>query len=330
MRVLVTGGAGFIGSHLVEQLLKKKKIKKVVLIDFFEDGSKKNIIHLLKNKKLTVVKKNINKIKKNDINFKNIDCVFHLAAIADIVPSINNPKPYCETNIMGTINILEAMRYNKVKKIIYTASSSCFGIPKKYPTDEFSKIDTRYPYAFSKHVGELTIQHWARVYKIDYVSLRLFNVFGTRSRTTGSYGAVMGVFLRQKLSNKNLTVVGDGKQKRDFIDVRDVVTALIKSMYLKNKKNVILNIGSSKPIRIIDLVMLLSTKYINIPKRPGEPSITHAKILRARRLLNWSPKIKFREGIKELVQNIEYWREAPLWTKSNIKKETKNWFKYLK
>ena len=284
----------------------------------------------MKNKKLTVVKKNINKIKKNDINFKNIDCVFHLAAIADIVPSINNPKPYCETNIMGTINILEAMRYNKVKKIIYTASSSCFGIPKKYPTDEFSKIDTRYPYAFSKHVGELTIQHWARVYKIDYVSLRLFNVFGTRSRTTGSYGAVMGVFLRQKLSNKNLTVVGDGKQKRDFIDVRDVVTALIKSMYLKNKKNVILNIGSSKPIRIIDLVMLLSTKYINIPKRPGEPSITHAKILRARRLLNWSPKIKFREGIKELVQNIEYWREAPLWTKSNIKKETKNWFKYLK
>lgn len=330
MRVLVTGGAGFIGSHLVEQLLKKKNIKKVVLIDFFEDGSKKNIIHLLKNKKLKVVKKNINKIKKNDINFKNIDCVFHLAAIADIVPSIDNPKPYCETNIMGTINILEAMRYNKVKKIIYTASSSCFGIPKKYPTDEFDKIDTRYPYAFSKYIGELTIQHWARVYKIDYVSLRLFNVFGTRSRTTGSYGAVMGVFLRQKLSNKNLTVVGDGKQKRDFIDVRDVVTALIKSMYLKNKKNVVLNIGYSKPIRIIDLVKLLSTKYINIPKRPGEPSITHAKILRARKILNWSPKIKFEEGIKELVKNIEYWREAPLWTKSNIKKETKNWFKYLK
>ena len=138
---------------------------------------KKNIVHLLKNKKLKVVKKNINKIKKNDKNFKNVKCVFHLAAIADIVPSIDNPKPYCETNIMGTINVLEAMRYNKVKKIIYTASSSCFGIPKKFPTDEFSEIDTRYPYAFSKYIGELTIQHWARVYKIDYVSLRLFNVF---------------------------------------------------------------------------------------------------------------------------------------------------------
>ena len=330
MKILVTGGAGFIGSHLVEQLLKQKKIKKVVLIDFFEDGSKKNIIHLIDNKKLKIVRKNINNIKKNDINFKNIDCVFHLAAIADIVPSIDDPKPYCETNIMGTIKILEAMRYNKVKKIVYTASSSCFGMPKYFPTGELEKIDTRYPYAFSKYIGELTIQHWARVYKINYISLRLFNVFGTRSRTTGSYGAVMGVFLRQKLSNKNLTVVGNGQQKRDFIDVRDVVSALIKSMYLKSKKNLVLNIGSSKPIKIIDLVKILSNKYINIPQRPGEPKITYAKITKAKRILKWTPKIKFKDGVKELVKNIDYWREAPLWTKSTIKKETKSWFKFLK
>lgn len=330
MKIIVTGGAGFIGSHLVEQLLKEKKIKKVVLIDFFEDGSKKNIVHLLRNKKLQIVKKNIINIKKNDKSFKNAHCVFHLAAIADIVPSIDNPKPYCETNIMGTINILEAMRYNNVKKIVYTASSSCYGIPNKYPTDESAKIDTRYPYAFSKYVGELTLEHWARVYKINYISLRLFNVFGTRSRTTGSYGAVMGVFLRQKLSNKSLTVVGNGTQKRDFIDVRDVVKSLIKSMFLKTNKNYILNIGSSKPIKIIDLVKLLSKKYINIPKRPGEPTITFAKIAKANRILKWSPKIKFKNGIKELVENIEYWKDAPLWTKANIKKETKNWFKFLK
>ena len=330
MKIIVTGGAGFIGSHLVEQLLKEKKIKKVVLIDFFEDGSKKNIVHLLRNKKLQIVKKNIINIKKNDKSFKNAHCVFHLAAIADIVPSIDNPKPYCETNIMGTINILEAMRYNNVKKIVYTASSSCYGIPNKYPTDESAKIDTRYPYAFSKYVGELTLEHWARVYKINYISLRLFNVFGTRSRTTGSYGAVMGVFLRQKLSNKSLTVVGNGTQKRDFIDVRDVVKSLIKSMFLKTNKNYILNIGSSKPIKIIELVKLLSKKYINIPKRPGEPTITFAKIAKANRILKWSPKIKFKNGIKELVENIEYWKDAPLWTKANIKKETKNWFKFLK
>ncbi len=330
MNILVTGGAGFIGSHLIERLLNEKKIKKVVLIDFFEDGSKKNIKHFVNNKKLKVVKKNINKINKKDKNFRNIDCVFHMAAIADIVPSIDNPMPYCNTNIMGTIKVLEAMRYNKVKKIIYTASSSCFGIPKKYPTNEREKIDTRYPYAFSKYIGELTIKHWARVYKLNYISLRLFNVFGTRSRTTGSYGAVMGVFLKQVLSKKSLTVVGDGQQKRDFIDVRDVVSALIKALYLKSKKNYVLNIGSSKPVKIIDLVKLLSKNYIFIPKRPGEPNITYANIDKSKKILKWKPKIKFESGLQKLVDNIDYWKNAPLWSKSSIKKETKNWFKFLK
>ena len=253
-----------------------------------------------------------------------------MAAIADIVPSIDNPMPYCNTNIMGTIKVLEAMRYNKVKKIIYTASSSCFGIPKKYPTNEREKIDTRYPYAFSKYIGELTIKHWARVYKLNYISLRLFNVFGTRSRTTGSYGAVMGVFLKQVLSKKSLTVVGDGQQKRDFIDVRDVVSALIKALYLKSKKNYVLNIGSSKPVKIIDLVKLLSKNYIFIPKRPGEPNITYANIDKSKKILKWKPKIKFESGLQKLVDNIDYWKNAPLWSKSSIKKETKNWFKFLK
>lgn len=330
MNILVTGGAGFIGSHLVERLLKEKKIKKVILIDFFEDGSKKNISHILKNKKLKIVKQNINKINYYDKNFKKIDCVFHLAAIADIVPSINNPKPYCETNIMGTINILEAMRFNKINKIIYTASSSCYGIPDKYPTDEKCKIDTRYPYAFSKYIGEQVISHWSKVYKMNYISLRLFNVFGTRSRTTGSYGAVMGVFLKQKLSNYKLTVVGDGQQKRDFVEVNDVVDALMKSLYLKSKKNYIFNIGSSKPIKILQLVKLIGSKYINIPKRPGEPDATHANIKKAKKILKWHPRITFKQGMKNLLKNINYWREAPLWTRQKIKQQTKDWFKFLK
>jgi UDP-glucose 4-epimerase len=330
MKILVTGGAGFIGSHLVEKLLQETKVKKVVLVDFFEDGSRKNIAHLINNKKLKVVKKDINKIKKNDNNFKNISCVFHLAAIADIVPSINNPKLYCETNFMGTINILEAMRFNGIKKIIYTASSSCYGIPEKYPTSELDSIDTRYPYAFSKYIGELAIAHWARVYKINFVSLRLFNVFGTRSRTTGSYGAVMGIFLKQKLMKRSLTIVGNGQQKRDFINVRDVVAALIKAMNLKSKKNHILNIGSSNPKKIIDLVKLLSSKYTNIPRRPGEPQITFANILKAKKILNWKPRISFKDGIKELLDNINYWKEAPLWDREKIKKATKVWFQYLR
>ena len=165
---------------------------------------------------------------------------------------------------------------------------------------------------------------------MNYISLRLFNVFGTRSRTTGSYGAVMGVFLKQKLSNYKLTVVGDGQQKRDFIEVNDVVDALMKSLYLKSKKNYIFNIGSSKPIKILQLVKLIGSKYINIPKRPGEPDATHANIKKAKKILKWHPRITFKQGMKNLLKNINYWREAPLWTRQKIKQQTKDWFKFLK
>ena len=329
MKVIITGGAGFIGSHLADELIKKNNIKKIVIIDDFKDGTKKNISHLYKSKKIIIVKKDINKIKINDIHFRNCTYIFHLAAVADIVPSIINPVEYCETNIMGTIKILEAMRHNNIKKIIYAASSSCYGIPKKYPTSENEKINTQYPYAFSKNIGEQAILHWSKVYGIKYTSLRLFNVFGTRSRTTGAYGAVMGVFLKQKLADKPLTVVGDGKQKRDFIYVSDVCKAFVKSMS-KITNNKIINIGASKPQSINYLVSLISKKKINIPKRPGEPFITHANISRAKKILRWKPQYSFESGMKILLKNIFYWKDAPLWNKKNIHKETKNWFKYLK
>ncbi len=329
MKVIITGGAGFIGSHLADELIKKNSVKKIVIIDDFKDGTKKNISHLYKSKKIIIVKKDINKIKINDIHFRNCNYIFHLAAVADIVPSIINPIEYCETNIMGTIKILEAMRHNNIEKIIYAASSSCYGIPKKYPTSENEKINTQYPYAFSKNIGEQAILHWSKVYGIKYTSLRLFNVFGTRSRTTGAYGAVMGVFLKQKLADKPLTVVGDGKQKRDFIYVSDVCKAFVKSMS-KITNNKIINIGASKPQSINYLVSLISKKKINIPKRPGEPFITHANISRAKKILRWKPQYSFESGMKLLLKNIFYWKDAPLWNKKNIHKETKNWFKYLK
>ncbi len=329
MNLIVTGGAGFIGSHLVEKLTLEKKVKKIIILDNFEDGSYKNIKDIKNNKKVFIKRKDINKIKTNDKIFRKVNTVIHLAAIADVVPSIENPKEYCQTNIMGTMNILEAMRANKIKRIIYSASSSCYGIPSKYPTDEKTKIDTKYPYAFSKHIGELFIKHWSKIYNINYISLRLFNVYGTRSRTTGAYGAVMGVFLKQKLSNKPLTLVGSGNQSRDFIYVTDVCDAIIKSIYTK-KKNLVLNIGNSKPKKIIDLVKILSNKYIKIPNRPGEPKITHANINLAKKKLKWKPKIEFKIGMNKLLNNINYWKEAPLWTPQKIKYSTKLWFKYLK
>jgi len=328
-KVIVTGGAGFIGSHLIESLIKEDNISKIIIIDNFKDGNLKNINSFKKNYKIKIIKKDINTIKNNDKNFKNIDCVFHLAAIADIVPSIIKPLEYCYTNIIGTIRILEAIRYNKINRIIFSASSSCYGIPKKYPTDELAKIDPQYPYAFSKYLGEQAIIHWSKIYKINYISLRLFNVYGTRSRTTGAYGAVMGVFLKQKLSNKPLTVVGSGLQKRDFVNVKDVCSAFVEAFKSK-KKNKIYNIGSSKPKSIMELAKLLKSKITYMPKRPGEPFKTFANIIKVKKELNWKPRISFVDGIQELLKNINYWKNAPLWNKSKIVNATKEWFKYLK
>ena len=329
MKILITGGAGFIGSHFVDLVIKKKEVKKIVVIDNLEDGSLRNLSKALKSRKLKFVKADIrdfNKIKKL---FKNIDKVVHFAALSDVVPSIVEPKLYMDNNINGTINILEAMKINKVKKIVYAASSSCYGIPNKFPTNENSPLDPRYPYAMSKLVCEEIIEHWSKVYGFDFLSLRLFNVYGTRSRTNSAYGAALGVFLKQKLSNHPYTVIGNGKQKRDFIYVEDVVKAFYSSSK-KSVKNKILNIGSGNPRSILDMLKILKGKKIFIPKRPGEPDITHANISAAKRILKWKPNILLEIGLDSVLKNIFYWNKAPLWTKSKIKTATKNWFKYLK
>ncbi len=329
MKILITGGAGFIGSHLTDYLISKKKIKKIIVLDNIKDGSLKNLKNSLKSKKFSFFKSDIRNYKKIEKYFKKVDVVFHLAALSDVVPSIEEPLEYLDTNIMGTVNILEAMRKNKVKKIIYAASSSCYGIPKNFPTDEKTLINLMYPYSFSKNIGEQTIQHWSKIYKIDFVSLRLFNVYGIRSRSNSSYGAALGVFLKQKLSNHPFTVIGNGKQKRDFIYVSDVVNAFYLSIN-KKVKNKILNIGSNKPRSILEMVKILKGEKIFIPKRPGEPDFTNANISKAKKVLGWKPIISLETGLKKVLENIFYWNNAPLWTKHKIKLATKNWFKYLK
>ena len=329
MRLIVTGGAGFIGSHLCDLLVKKKNIQKIIVIDYLQDGTKKNLNNALKSKKIILFKYDIRNKKKILPLFKGVDVVIHLAALSDIVPSITDPENYLSTNIVGTMNVLESMRFYNVKKIIYAASSSCYGIPKKYPTKENESIDTRYPYAFSKNIGEQLIQHWSKVYNINYISLRLFNVYGSRSRTHGAYGAALGIFLRQKISGKAYTIVGDGKQKRDFVYVSDVCNAFFQSIISK-KRNLILNIGYGKPHSVNYLTKLLGGPKIFIPKRPSEPDITHADIKRAIKFIKWRPKITLEEGIDIVVKNIDYWKKAPLWTPKKISKATKNWFKYLK
>ena len=324
MNVIVLGGAGFIGSHLAEYLLKKKYSVKI--IDNLSTGRIENIYHL--KKKLKFIKADISKKGNWEKEFKNIDYVFHLAALADIVPSIDNPEKYYRSNVTGTLNVLQAIKKFKVKKLIYSASSSCYGIPKKYPTKETEKINPIFPYAVTKYLGEQLIVYWSKIYNINYISLRLFNVYGPRSRTSGTYGAMFGVFLAQKLSNKPYTMVGNGNQSRDFTYVSDVVEAfeMVAKSTLKNK---IFNIGSNKTIKVKTIIKYLKGDYVKIPKRPGEPDITFADIKKIKKELKWKPKVDIEKGIKIMLKNIHYWNKAPVWTVKSINKATKNWFKYL-
>lgn len=260
--------------------------------------------------------------------FRGIDWVFHLAARADIVPSIVEPRVYHKANVDGTINVLEAARLNKVKRFIYAASASCYGIPKIFPTKETAEISPQYPYALTKFLGEQYVLHWGKVYKLPVVSLRLFNVYGPRSRTTGVYGAVFGTFLAQKLAGIPYTVVGDGMQTRDFIFVTDVVSAMMLSAKSKIS-NEVLNVGSGRTYSINSLVKLLGGEVTYIPRRPGEPDCTLSDISKIKKKLKWAPKVSFGEGVKILLRNINYWKKAPVWTPSKIMKTTREWFKYL-
>lgn len=325
MKIIVTGGAGFIGSHLIERLLKK--FNNIVVIDNLSNGKVENLSHI-KNK-IKIVKSDLSKLGKWTNEFKQADIVFHLAALADIVPSINEPDTYFYSNVNSTLNVLMTMKKYNVRKIIYTASSSCYGIPDKFPTNEKQLIKPQYPYALTKWLAEEMIIHWSKVYKIDFTSFRLFNVYGPRSRTSGTYGAVFGVFLAQKLNNLPFTIVGDGNQKRDFTYVLDVVNALYCGIN-KKAKNKIYNVGSGKTVSINKITKLLKGKKIYIPKRPGEPDITHADIKKIKTELNWYPKIDINRGIKIMLKNIDYWSNAPTWTAKKIERSTKNWFKYLK
>lgn len=325
MKAIVTGGAGFIGSHIVDLLVKKKF--NVIVIDNFETGRLENLRHNLK--KIKIVNESITSFNKIEKYFKNTSYVFHLAGLADIVPSIEKPEKYYNTNVTGTLNVLRASKKYNIKKVVYAASASCYGMVKNFPTNESNNISTEYPYALTKFLGEELVSHWAKTYNLSTISLRLFNVYGIRSRTTGAYGAMFGVFLAQLFNKKPLTIVGDGKQTRDFTYVTDVANAF----YLASKSKIfhdIFNVGTGKPTSVNFIASKLGGKKIYIPKRPGEPQKSQANIKKIQRNLKWHPKINIEDGIKIMIRNINDWRNAPIWTPKKIKVETKAWFDYLK
>jgi len=324
MKTLVTGGAGFIGSHLVDALLELGH--EVTVLDNFTTGHRGNLEHV--KEQIQLVECDLSRPGEWSKKFLNVDWIFHLAALADIVPSIQQPEAYFRSNVDGTFNVLQASNNAGVKRFVYAASSSCYGIPDIYPTPETADIRPQYPYALTKRIGEELVLHWAQVYKLPALSLRFFNVYGTRSRTSGTYGAVFGVFLAQKLANQPLTIVGDGEQTRDFTYVTDIAHALIAAANSEHSCD-IYNVGSGETVSVNNLVKLLEENYVNIPKRPGEPECTFADITKIKQQLHWEPKVSIQEGVSEVIKNIDYWKNAPVWDPESIEIATQDWFRYL-
>lgn len=324
MKTLITGGCGFIGSHVVDTLLANGH--DVTVLDNCSTGRKENIAHIAD--RITFIECDFSQDGEWKKYFQGIDWVIHLAALADIVPSIQHPELYFRSNVDGTFHVLEAARAAGVKRFIYSASSSCYGLAAQFPTPETALIQAMYPYALTKRLGEELVLHWVKLYKLPALSLRFFNIYGPRSRTSGTYGAVFGVFLAQKLAGRPFTVVGDGNQTRDFTYVTDVASAVLAAAQ-SSISGEVYNVGSGRTVSVNRIVELLGGEKVYIPKRPGEPDCTFADISKIQRDLGWKPKIAIEEGIQELLKNIDSWRNAPIWDILSIEEQTKDWFRYL-
>src|SRR5258708_32776181 len=321
------GGAGFIGSHPTDRLLALGRSVRVV--DSMEVGKPRNLEQHKDNPKLEVQTADVADATAMAKAMTGIERVFHLAALADIVPSIQNPEGYFRSNVVGTFVTLQAARAASIKRFVYVASSSCYGIPDAFPTPETAEIRPQYPYALTKWLGECEVMHWAQVYRLPALSLRFFNVYGPRARTSGTYPAVFGVFLAQLLAGKPLTIVGDGEQTRDFTYVADAVDALVTAAE-SAKVGLCLNVGSDNPVSVNTLAKLLKAPAtVNIPKRPGEPDCTFADTRRIKAELGWTSKVPIEAGVQNMLQAIDYWRDAPVWTPETIEVATKDWFTYL-
>ncbi len=323
--VLVTGGAGFIGSHMVDVLLERGMTVRVV--DNLSGGHERNLDHHRSNSALSCEWSDIRDLAPDAAIFRDVNYIVHFAGIGDIVPSIEQPIEYMSVNVQGTVRVLEGARAAGAEKFVYAASSSCYGLAD-VPTREDHPIRPQYPYALSKYQGEQAAFHWHQVYGLPVNAIRIFNAYGTRVRTTGAYGAVFGVFLRQKLAGKPFTVVGDGEQSRDFLYASDVAKAFLAAAETPLSGE-IWNLGAGSPQTVNSLVDLIGGEKVHIPKRPGEPDCTWADITKIQRDLNWAPEVPFEEGVGRMLEDIEVWSDAPLWEPDSIAKATETWFQYL-
>lgn len=321
MKCLITGGAGFIGGHLAKRLAQMGH--DVVIFDLLSSIYKGSF-----GPGITYYHRDITQPALHD--FRS-DWVFHLAALTDIVPSIESPCSYHHTNVDGTVNVLDHCVRLGVKKLIYAGSTSVYGIPTEYPTPETAPCKPCYPYALTKHLAEQCVLHWGKVYKLPVISIRITTAYGPgMSVSAGGYGSAFKVFMAQKAHGAPYTVIGDGTQSRDFVFVGDVVDAFIKAAE-SEVQDEIFNVGSGNPSTIKRLLELLgdSDNVVYIPKRPREPNITWADISKIREMLGWEPKVTLEKGVDTMLLELSEWNKVKVWDKEAIKGVTAKWNELL-
>jgi UDP-glucose 4-epimerase len=327
MRVIITGGAGFIGQNVVKLLIKDGH--DVFVLDNYSTGSRDNHIPDARYFEADVTNPDeLGKVMTSLVRYGPVDGVIHLAAKASIVPSIEHPEAYFATNVDGTANVLHAAYRAGVKKFIYAASGSCYGIPREIPTGEGCPVDPLYPYALTKYLAERYALGFCRTYGIACVSLRLFNVFGPRMCLTGGYGGLFSAILPQKFNGTEVITIGDGEQSRDFVYVEDVARAF-KLASEFGPAGSVFNIGTGRPVSVNEILKLLEiqdSQVFRMPDRPGEPRKTQADISRIQRRLGWSPTVSFEEGLKAMVADAEYWRQARVYTREESLKSQEKWY----
>jgi UDP-glucose 4-epimerase len=298
MKSIVTGGAGFIGSHIVDKLIELGH--EVVVID---DQSATAHEQFYFNDKATYYGISINNPNVATL-FQDVDYVFHLAAESRIQPALENPELAIQTNVLGTCKILQYALDYGIKRVMYSSTSSAYGLNGIMPLVETMKKDCLNPYSITKIAGEDFCKMYNNLYGLETVIFRYFNVYGERQPTKGQYAPVIGLFQKQFANKHAMTVVGDGRQTRDYIHVSDVVNANVSAMTApKEACGEIFNIGTSVNYSVLDLVKMIggdTGSYIHMPARLGEARHTKADISKANRILNWKPKVKLEDWLNDV------------------------------
>jgi UDP-glucose 4-epimerase len=299
-KIIVTGGSGFIGSNLVDKLVNLGH--EVVVID---DLSASENDKFYFNERTTYHKFDICDKEQIDCLFVGVDYVFHLAAESRIQPAIQNPHRAYNVNVIGTLNILDLSLKHGIKRVMYSSTSSVYGLTENLPTKEDNSTDFLNPYSHSKFLGEDIFRYYWKMHKLDSVIFRYFNVFGERSPVKGNYAPVLGIFLDQFEKQQDLTIVGMGDKRRDFIYVGDVVDVNILAMNSKNKIGAtVLNVGSGKNISIKEIADLISSKQVHLDYRPGEAENTLADISKIREVLGFEPRVDVIDWIKKNLNTL--------------------------